>query len=48
MISQWGTKYELGSWIDVICRAHDGFFSGERTNPYGEQWNGPGIEEYGS
>jgi len=42
----WGMQYELGSWIDVITRAHDGFFKGERTNPYGERWNRPKIEGY--
>jgi hypothetical protein len=25
----WGMQYELGSWIDVMARAHDGFFGGE-------------------
>ena len=42
----WGLKYELGSWIDVMTRAHDGFFAGERTNAYGERWEGPKIEGY--
>lgn len=26
--------------------AHDGFFSGKRTNPYGELWNGPELLPY--
>jgi hypothetical protein len=42
----WGLQYEPGSWIDVLTRAHDGFFAGERTNAYGERWEGPRIEGY--
>jgi hypothetical protein len=42
----WGLQYETGSWIDVMTRAHDGFFAGEWTNAYGERWERPKIEEY--
>jgi hypothetical protein len=42
----WGLQYEPGSWIDILARAHDRFFAGERTNAYGEQWAGPRIEGY--
>jgi hypothetical protein len=42
----WSLQYEPGSWVDVMTSAHDGFFAGERTNAYGEQWEGPRIEGY--
>ncbi|KAI9769145.1 MAG: hypothetical protein M1840_004496 [Geoglossum simile] len=45
--NQWTKHPEPSSWFDVIEHAQDGFFRGERTNPYGEQWSGPAIEPYG-
>lgn len=46
MHNLWNLQYEIGSWIDVVVHAHDGFFAGERTNAYGERWKGPKIEGY--
>ncbi|KAF4624364.1 hypothetical protein G7Y89_g13807 [Cudoniella acicularis] len=43
---KWSAKYEPGSWMDVICSAHDAFLSGAETNPYGEKWSGPEVEGY--
>ncbi|KAI9858711.1 MAG: hypothetical protein M1813_007343 [Trichoglossum hirsutum] len=45
--NQWTKHPEPSSWFDVIQHAQDGFFRGERTNPYGESWRGPPIEPYG-
>ncbi|CAG8978017.1 hypothetical protein HYALB_00000687 [Hymenoscyphus albidus] len=44
--NQWAKNPEPSSWLNVIQRAQDGFFSHGRTNPYGEKWDGPDIVEY--
>ncbi|KAJ5040899.1 uncharacterized protein L3040_005458 [Drepanopeziza brunnea f. sp. 'multigermtubi'] len=44
--NQWLRNPEPSSWLNVIQRAHDGFFSHGRMNPYGEKWDGPSISEY--
>ncbi|KAG4432182.1 hypothetical protein IFR05_012327 [Cadophora sp. M221] len=44
--NQWLKNPEPSSWLNVIQRAHDGFFSHDRMNPYGEKWDGPNIPEY--
>ncbi|MDI1487361.1 MAG: hypothetical protein OHK93_006630 [Ramalina farinacea] len=44
--NQWQKFPEKNSWMDVITRTQDGFFSGERTNAYGEVWRGPALEAY--
>ncbi|KAK0121195.1 hypothetical protein ONS96_011374 [Cadophora gregata f. sp. sojae] len=44
--NQWLKNPEPSSWLNVIQRAHDGFFSHNRMNPYGEKWDGPSIPEY--
>ncbi|KAG8528092.1 uncharacterized protein KY384_007008 [Bacidia gigantensis] len=44
--NQWKAYPEPNSWMDVITRAQDGFFAGQRTNVYGEQWRGPPLESY--
>ncbi|KAL2069477.1 hypothetical protein VTL71DRAFT_14156 [Oculimacula yallundae] len=44
--NQWLKNPEPSSWLNVIQRAHDGFFSHDRMNPYGEKWHGPRIAEY--
>ena len=44
--NQWLKHPEPSSWFDVAQQAHDGFFAGKRTNPYGEKWNGPRLQRY--
>ncbi|KAB8346058.1 hypothetical protein FH972_023110 [Carpinus fangiana] len=44
---QWNRHPEPNSWLDVMRHAHNGFFRRQRTNPYGEKWTGPDIEDYG-
>ncbi|KAF8246526.1 hypothetical protein K440DRAFT_631014 [Wilcoxina mikolae CBS 423.85] len=44
--NQWAKHPQPNSWFDVIERAQDGFFRGERTNPYGERWEGPEVRPY--
>ncbi|KAE9380740.1 snoRNA binding protein-like protein [Stipitochalara longipes BDJ] len=44
--NQWRKNPEPSSWLNVLQRAQDGFFSHSRMNPYGERWEGPTIEEY--
>ncbi|OWO99146.1 snoRNA binding protein [Marssonina coronariae] len=44
--NQWLKNPEPSSWLNVIQRAHDGFFSHGRMNPYGETWDGPRLPEY--
>lgn len=44
--NQWLKNPEPSSWLNVIQRAQDGFFSHGRMNPYGEKWDGPSIPEY--
>ncbi|KAH6679650.1 snoRNA binding protein-like protein [Halenospora varia] len=44
--NQWLKNPEPSSWLNVIQRAQDGFFSHGRMNPYGEKWDGPKIDEY--
>ncbi|PQE30393.1 snoRNA binding protein [Rutstroemia sp. NJR-2017a WRK4] len=44
--NQWYKHPEPSSWLNVIQRAQDGFFSGSRTNPYGEKWTGPDLPPY--
>ncbi|KAL3421716.1 hypothetical protein PVAG01_05872 [Phlyctema vagabunda] len=44
--NQWLKNPEPSSWLNIIQRAQDGFFSGKRMNPYGEKWEGPEIKEY--
>ncbi|KAI5849854.1 hypothetical protein BZA05DRAFT_78719 [Tricharina praecox] len=44
--NQWLKHPQPNSWFDVIERAQDGFFRGERTNPYGERWEGPEVKAY--
>ncbi|KAI9691137.1 MAG: hypothetical protein M1822_008757 [Bathelium mastoideum] len=44
--NQWTKHPEPSSWFDVLERAHDGFFHGTRTNPYGEKWAGPSVQPY--
>ncbi|RFU29953.1 hypothetical protein B7463_g6392, partial [Scytalidium lignicola] len=44
--NQWLKNPEPSSWLNVIQRAQDGFFSDGRTNPYGEKWNGPALSRY--
>lgn len=44
--NQWLKEPEPSSWLDVLQSAHDGFFSGERVNPYGEKWTGPEVLAY--
>jgi len=44
--NQWLKHPEPSSWMAVIEHAHDGFFAGKRTNPYGERWEGPTVMPY--
>jgi hypothetical protein len=44
--NQWLKHPEPSSWFAVMQSAHDGFFSGERVNPYGERWEGPAVGGY--
>ena len=44
--NQWTKHPEPSSWFDVLERAHDGFFHGSRSNPYGEKWAGPSVLPY--
>jgi hypothetical protein len=46
VVLQWLKNPEPSSWLNVLQRAQDGFFSHGRMNPYGEKWDGPVIEEY--
>ncbi|KFY44856.1 hypothetical protein V495_03236 [Pseudogymnoascus sp. VKM F-4514 (FW-929)] len=48
MHNQWNAVYEQGSWIDVIARSHDRFFTGAGTNAYGEKWTGKPLSHYKS
>ncbi|KFY42769.1 hypothetical protein V494_02256 [Pseudogymnoascus sp. VKM F-4513 (FW-928)] len=48
MHNQWNAVYEQGSWIDVIARSHDRFFTGSGTNAYGEKWSGNTLSQYGT
>jgi hypothetical protein len=43
---QWVKNPEPSSWLNVVQRAQDGFFSSGRKNPYGETWDGPPIAPY--
>ncbi|KAL1615252.1 hypothetical protein SLS54_009183 [Diplodia seriata] len=43
---QWLKHPEPSSWINIMEIAHDGFFAGMRTNPYGESWDGPDLMPY--
>ena len=43
---QWQKFPDKNSWMDVITRTQDGFFSGDRTNAYGEMWRGPALKAY--
>jgi hypothetical protein len=45
-LKQWLKNPEPSSWLNVVQRAQDGFFSHGRMNPYGEKWDGPSIPEY--
>jgi hypothetical protein len=45
-MKQWLKNPEPSSWLNVVQRAQDGFFSHGRMNPYGEKWDGPTIPEY--
>ncbi|EWC46738.1 hypothetical protein DRE_03983 [Drechslerella stenobrocha 248] len=44
--NQWAKHPEPNSWLDVVCKTHDGFLSGSRVNMYGERWAGPRITRY--
>lgn len=44
--NQWDKRPEPSSWLAVLQSAHDGFFDGSRTNPYGEVWTGPKVAGY--
>lgn len=44
--NQWLKNPQPSSWLNVVQRAQDGFFSHGRMNPYGEKWTGPSIPEY--
>jgi len=44
--NQWLKQPQPSSWFNVIQVAQDGFFAGQRSNPYGEMWNGPPIKPY--
>ncbi|KAF2396982.1 hypothetical protein EJ06DRAFT_482648 [Trichodelitschia bisporula] len=44
--NQWLKHPEPSSWMAVIEHAHDGFFAGQRVNPYGERWRGPALMPY--
>lgn len=44
--NQWMKHPEPSSWFDVLQSAHDGFFAGERVNPYGEKYSGPKLAPY--
>ncbi|KAF2870251.1 hypothetical protein BDV95DRAFT_496999 [Massariosphaeria phaeospora] len=44
--NQWLKHPEPSSWFSVLEHAQDGFFAGNRTNPYGEKWTGPSIMPY--
>ncbi|KAF1981548.1 hypothetical protein K402DRAFT_342246 [Aulographum hederae CBS 113979] len=44
--NQWSKHPEPSSWMNVLEVAHNGFFAGERTNPYGEMWEGPSLMPY--
>ena len=44
--NQWLKRPEPSSWLAVVQAAHDGFFAGERTNAYGEEWRGPRLVGY--
>ncbi|KAF2717978.1 hypothetical protein K431DRAFT_275639 [Polychaeton citri CBS 116435] len=43
--ARWTQRPEPSSWIDVIQKAHDRFFSGG-VNLYGESWTGPALTPY--
>lgn len=43
---QWIKHPQPNSWFDVIQKTQDGFFRGERMNPYGEKWTGPALPPY--
>jgi hypothetical protein len=45
---QWNAVYEQGSWVDVIAKSHDRFFTGTGTNAYGEKWFGKPLSHYGT
>ncbi|KAF2753416.1 hypothetical protein EJ05DRAFT_494895 [Pseudovirgaria hyperparasitica] len=44
--NQWAKQPEPSSWLDVLQQAHNEFFAGTSTNPYGEQWEGPEVLAY--
>ncbi|KAI5245630.1 hypothetical protein E4T42_06682 [Aureobasidium subglaciale] len=44
--NQWLKEPEPGSWSNVLQQAHNAFFEGKRTNPYGETWSGPDVAAY--
>lgn len=44
--NQWLKHPEPSSWFAIMQSAHDGFFNGARTNPYGEKWSGPELAPY--
>ncbi|KAF2148783.1 hypothetical protein K461DRAFT_232317 [Myriangium duriaei CBS 260.36] len=44
--NQWLKHPEPSSWFAIMQSAHDGFFAGSRTNPYGEKWSGPHLAPY--
>ena len=46
MAFQWLKHPEPSSWLEVLQTAQDDFFARERTNPYGESWNGPDLRPY--
>ncbi|KFY98798.1 hypothetical protein V498_01226 [Pseudogymnoascus sp. VKM F-4517 (FW-2822)] len=46
MHNRWNAVYEEGSWIDVIARSHDRFFTGAGTNAYGEKWTEKTLSQY--
>lgn len=45
-VAQWSTQPQPSSWFDVLRRAHNDFFKGDRTNVYGETWSGPAVADY--
>ncbi|KAF2092536.1 hypothetical protein NA57DRAFT_62404 [Rhizodiscina lignyota] len=44
--NQWSKHPEPSSWMSVIEHAHDAFFAGQRSNMYGEKWDGPSLMPY--
>lgn len=44
--NQWLKHPEPSSWFSIIEHAQDQFFANQKTNPYGETWEGPNVMPY--